>query len=52
VHFLELSTSSLFAFNVTLVVTWLALSVMVVRAYGQMNSPDSATPAATAAATA
>jgi len=50
VHYLDLSTTSLFAVNVTLVVTWLALSVMVVRAYRQMDAPGSATAAATAAA--
>ena len=42
VHFLDLSTSALFVVNVTLVVIWLALSVTIVRAYGQMTAASGA----------
>lgn len=36
VHFLDLSTKALFVVNVALVLTWLALSVGIVRAYRRM----------------
>ncbi|MFN2427448.1 MAG: NTP/NDP exchange transporter [Candidatus Binatia bacterium] len=38
VHFLDLSTQSLFVVNVTLVVAWLVLSVAVVRGYARMTA--------------
>lgn len=41
VHFLDLSTKSLFVVNVALVLTWLALSLGIVRTYRRMTeSPD------------
>jgi ATP:ADP antiporter, AAA family len=36
VHFLDLSTQTLFLVNVALVLTWLVLSVGIVRTYGRM----------------
>ena len=38
VHFLDLSTQALFFVNVALVVTWLVLSVGIVRAYARMSA--------------
>jgi len=38
VHFLDLSTRSLFMVNVTLVVAWLVLSVAIVRGYSRMTA--------------